>query len=40
LIQHAFDQIDYQQRRRGTLLVLTKRKPDTTAVAAPELAPN
>jgi anti-sigma regulatory factor (Ser/Thr protein kinase) len=40
LIQHAFDQIDYQQRRRGTLLVLTKRMPDAAAVASPELAPN
>jgi serine/threonine-protein kinase RsbW len=39
LIQHAFDKIDYQQRRRGTLLVLTKLKPDTTELI-PELAPN
>jgi anti-sigma regulatory factor (Ser/Thr protein kinase) len=38
LIRHAFDQIDYQQRSRGTLLVLTKRKPETTGLAA-ELAP-
>ena len=27
LIRHAFDQIDYQKRQRGTLLVLTKLKP-------------
>jgi serine/threonine-protein kinase RsbW len=39
LIRHAFDQIDYQQRRRGTLLVLTKLKPDTSGFV-PELAPN
>jgi serine/threonine-protein kinase RsbW len=39
LIRHAFDKIDYQQRRRGTLLVLTKLKPDTGGFA-PELAPN
>jgi serine/threonine-protein kinase RsbW len=39
LIRHAFDQIDYQQRRRGTLLVLTKLKPDNTGFI-PELAPN
>jgi anti-sigma regulatory factor (Ser/Thr protein kinase) len=36
LIRHAFDQIDYQQRRRGTLLVLTKLKPNTTGLV-PEL---
>jgi anti-sigma regulatory factor (Ser/Thr protein kinase) len=39
LIRHAFDKIDYQQRRRGTLLVLTKLKPDTGGFV-PELAPN
>jgi anti-sigma regulatory factor (Ser/Thr protein kinase) len=39
LIRHAFDQIDYQQRRRGTLLVLTKLKPDASGLL-PELAPN
>jgi anti-sigma regulatory factor (Ser/Thr protein kinase) len=39
LIQHAFDQIDYQRRRRGTLLVLTKLKSDTGGLV-PELAPN
>jgi serine/threonine-protein kinase RsbW len=37
LIRHAFDQIDYQQRRRGTLLVLTKLKPNATALV-PQLA--
>ncbi|HZC35693.1 MAG TPA: ATP-binding protein [Chthoniobacterales bacterium] len=37
LIRHAFDQIDYQQRRRGTLLVLTKLKPNATGLV-PELA--
>jgi serine/threonine-protein kinase RsbW len=37
LIRHAFDQIDYQQRRRGTLLVLTKLKPNTTELV-PQLA--
>ncbi len=39
LIRHAFDQIDYQQRHRGTLLVLTKLKPDASGLL-PELAPN
>ncbi len=39
LIRHAFDQIDYQQRRRGTLLVLTKLKPAARGLL-PELAPN
>lgn len=39
LIRHAFDQIDYQRRRRGTLLVLTKLKSDTGGLV-PELAPN
>jgi anti-sigma regulatory factor (Ser/Thr protein kinase) len=38
LIRHAFDQIDYQRRRRGTLLVLTKLKPATSGLL-PELAP-
>jgi serine/threonine-protein kinase RsbW len=37
LIRHAFDQIDYQQRRRGTLLVLTKLKPNPTELV-PQLA--
>jgi serine/threonine-protein kinase RsbW len=37
LIRHAFDQIDYQQRRRGTLLVLTKLKPNATELV-PQLA--
>src|ERR1700720_2948117 len=39
LIRHAFDQIDYQRRRRGTLLVLTKLKPAASGLV-PELAPN
>jgi anti-sigma regulatory factor (Ser/Thr protein kinase) len=39
LIRHAFDQIDYQKRRRGTLLVLTKLKTNTPGLL-PELAPN
>jgi anti-sigma regulatory factor (Ser/Thr protein kinase) len=39
LIRHAFDQIDYQQRSRGTLLVLTKLKPAASGLL-PELAPN
>jgi serine/threonine-protein kinase RsbW len=39
LIRHAFDQIDYQQRHRGTLLVLTKLKPEASGLL-PELAPN
>jgi serine/threonine-protein kinase RsbW len=30
LIRHAFDQIDYQKRRRGTLLVLTKLKSNAS----------
>jgi anti-sigma regulatory factor (Ser/Thr protein kinase) len=39
LIRHAFDQIDYQKRQRGTLLVLTKLKPTATGLV-PDLAPN
>jgi anti-sigma regulatory factor (Ser/Thr protein kinase) len=39
LIRHAFDQIDYQKRQHGTLLVLTKLKPNARALV-PELAPN
>ncbi len=34
LIRHAFDQVDYMLRRRGTLLVLTKHAPREDALAS------
>jgi anti-sigma regulatory factor (Ser/Thr protein kinase) len=39
LIRHAFDQVDYHRKQRGTLLVLTKHQSKEHAVArSPALA--
>ncbi|MBV8814791.1 MAG: ATP-binding protein [Verrucomicrobia bacterium] len=34
LIHHAFDQVDYQRRRQGTMLVLTKFAPENLLMSS------